>query len=325
MGPLLRAALVLTLLEPAFLLTQAPRGLPTLEPVPSLHVRFDPWSMNLTWACGDNTTSVQCGMRTRKRGPVTMKLQEHQCHCSFPNAVLHQGATFTVTASVGRRPVTEKLDFPNPGAQGTAAQNVSCHIYKADFMNCTWARGPAAPEKVQYFLHIRDLKSRSSRECPYYLRDARTTHVGCHLPGASAFGSAIYILVNGTSPSAAIQFFDDTLILKTIEIYDPPGNISVHCNDSQCLVQWDTPRIRLFLSNLEMGYQLDIHRQNSMQPSDHQLVEVSGGRGNQYTFLKPQPRAKHAVRMRAADSRILEWGPWSQPVEFGLLGCLFLE
>lgn len=317
MGPLVRAALVLTLLEPACLLTQEPRGRPTVAPAPSLHVTFDPWRKNLTWACGDHTTAVQCGMRTRKRGSVTMRLEKRQCHCAFPAAVLHQGATFSVTATVGPRPVTETLAFANPGGQGTAAQNVSCLVYRADFMNCTWARGPAAPENVQYFLHLRDLQSGSERECPYYLRDARASHVGCHLQGASEFGSEMYILVNGTSPSAGIQFFDDRLILKTIEIYDPPGNITIHCNASQCLVQWDTPRIRTFLSNWEMEYQLDIHRQNSRQPSDHQLVEVSGGRGNQYTFPKPLPRAKHTVRMRAADSRVLEWGPWSQPVEFG--------
>ncbi|XP_006774589.2 PREDICTED: granulocyte-macrophage colony-stimulating factor receptor subunit alpha-like [Myotis davidii] len=130
-------------------------------------------------------------------------------------------------------------------------------------MNCTWARGPAAPENVQYFLHLRDLQSGSERECPYYLRDARASHVGCHLQGASEFGSEMYILVNGTSPSAGIQFFDDRLILKTIEIYDPPGNITIHCNASQCLIQWDTPRIRMFLSNWEMEYQLDIHREVS--------------------------------------------------------------
>ncbi|KAK1327456.1 hypothetical protein QTO34_013092 [Cnephaeus nilssonii] len=329
MGPLVSAALVLTLLDPAFLLTQDSRDLPTVERVPSLSVRFDPWRMNLTWDCGENTTSIQCGMTTRKKGPVTMRLKENQCHCTFPRAVLRGAPNFTVTANIGPRQVTQRLSYSNPGGQGTAAQNVSCLIYMADFMNCTWDKGPAAPDNVQYSLHIRDLRSGSRRECPRYLGDTGTTHVGCHLQGASAFGSEIYILVNGTSPSAGIQFFDDTLMLKKIEIYDPPDNITIECNASHCVLQWDTPRIRVFLSNWELQYQLDIHRQNSMQPSDHQLVDISGAWRNTYVFQKPLPRAKHAVRMRAADSRLLQWGPWSQPVEFGsgewLSGAFFIS
>lgn len=317
MGALLRAVLALMLLDEACPLTQEPQELPTAGPVPSLNIRFDAWRMNLTWNCGENTTAVQCGMATGRRGSVTMTLKRRQCHCTFRGAVLHRGAAFTVTADVGPRRVTEKLSYANPGGQGTAAQNVSCLVYKADLMNCTWARGAAAPEGVQYFLHIRDLQSGSARECPSYLSDARATHVGCHLRGASRFSSEIYILVNGTSPSAGIQFFDDKLTLKTIEIYDPPSNITVHCNASHCLVQWDTPTIRMFLSNWELQYQLDIHRQDSMQPSDHQLVEVSGDAGNKYVFPNPQPTSKHTVQMRAADSRVLEWGPWSQPVAFG--------
>lgn len=39
--------------------------------------------------------------------------------------------------------------------------------------------------------------------------------------------------------------------------------------------------------------------------------------GNEYQLLSPQPRDVHTLRIRAADTRVLQWGAWSQPVTFG--------
>lgn len=46
-------------------------------------------------------------------------------------------------------------------------------------------------------------------------------------------------------------------------------------------------------------------------------IEVPGYLGNKYHLLSPQPRAAHTLRIRAADTRVLQWGAWSQPVTFG--------
>ena len=42
------------------------------------------------------------------------------------------------------------------------------------------------------------------------------THVGCHLDFVSELRHQIYILVNGSSETTGIQFFDDILLLKKI-------------------------------------------------------------------------------------------------------------
>lgn len=47
------------------------------------------------------------------------------------------------------------LSFP-AGAEGSAAQNLTCAIHDAGVMTCLWGAGPAAPRDVQYFLHIRN-------------------------------------------------------------------------------------------------------------------------------------------------------------------------
>ncbi|XP_010852388.1 PREDICTED: granulocyte-macrophage colony-stimulating factor receptor subunit alpha isoform X3 [Bison bison bison] len=182
-------------------------------------------------------------------------------------------------------------------------------------MNCSWAKGRAAPDDVQYFLYIRS-KKRIERECPRYLKDSGT-HVGCHLQDLSGLTSYNYFLVNGTSQETGIQFFDSVLLLKEIEQYNPPDNITVQCNESHCLIRWEKPRTRQQWPNREFQYQLDIQRRRDTSSGRSQLIVVFGDSGNRYNFPKPGSKAKHTVKIRTADARKAHWGAWSQPVEFG--------
>ncbi|KAM9668455.1 granulocyte-macrophage colony-stimulating factor receptor subunit alpha isoform 7-T9 [Dama dama] len=182
-------------------------------------------------------------------------------------------------------------------------------------MNCSWAKGRAAPDDVQYFLYTRS-KKRIERECPHYLKDSGT-HVGCHLRDLSGLTSYSYFLVNGTSQETGIQFFDSLLLLKEIEQYNAPDNITVHCNESHCLIRWEQPRTRQPRSNREFQYQLDIQRWHDTSSSRNQPIVVFGDSGNRYNFPKPGSKAKHTVKIRTADARKARWGAWSQPVEFG--------
>ena len=44
------------------------------------------------------------------------------------------------------------------------------------------------------------------------------------------------------------------------ERYNAPDNISVHCNESHCLIRWQQPRTRQPRSSREFQYQLDVQR-----------------------------------------------------------------
>ncbi|XP_039101247.1 granulocyte-macrophage colony-stimulating factor receptor subunit alpha-like isoform X6 [Hyaena hyaena] len=201
------------------------------------------------------------------------------------------------------------------GGEDTAAQNFSCFIYNVSFMNCTWARGPAAPEDVQYFLYIQNSKKKVVQECPQYI-EASGTHVGCYVNDLSWLSFYNYFLVNGTSRHIGIQFFDSILSTKKIEVYSAPRNVSVNCNASHCLVAWGRPRTRQALSARDFKYQLHIEKQNK-EHTGNQLIDVSGDLENKYNFPCPEPRAKHTVKIRTSDARAERWGPWSQPLEFG--------
>lgn len=39
--------------------------------------------------------------------------------------------------------------------------------------------------------------------------------------------------------------------------------------------------------------------------------------GNEYYLLIPHSSATHTLRIRAADTQVLQWGAWSQPITFG--------
>ncbi|XP_008566366.1 PREDICTED: granulocyte-macrophage colony-stimulating factor receptor subunit alpha [Galeopterus variegatus] len=312
--------LILSLiLEPEFLLTQEQLDPPTREPVSSssLNVKFNPRTMALTWDCKENATDIQCLMIHKEKGRIIKKPTKEECSCAFQEFSLHEGVTLEVCISTSQRLFQEKLLFTNPGGAGTAAWNFSCVIYNADFMNCTWAKGPAAPRDVQYFLYMQNSKkTERERECPHYIQDSGT-HVGCHMEDLSGLSFRNYFLVNGTSQGTGIQFFDTILSIKEIEQFSPPANVTVHCNTSHCLIWWEQPRTYKHRSSKEFQYQLDIQRQSLESSSRNSLIDVSGDFENKYSFPSREPRAKHAVKIRAADARIPHWSAWSQPVEFG--------
>nr|XP_045729791.1 granulocyte-macrophage colony-stimulating factor receptor subunit alpha isoform X1 [Mirounga angustirostris] len=316
MGLLATAVLFCMLLDPVLLQTLEQQDLPNVEGVPSLNMKFDSWRMELSWDCKENATYLECVMIHKENGPIQITPQEKECHCKFSDYSLHDGVTLMVKVNSTQRPIPETLVYTNSGGEGTAAQNFSCFIYNANFMNCSWAKGQAAPDDVQYFLYIRDSRRKRERECPHYIEDSGT-HVGCHLDDLSGLAYYNYFLVNGTSQRTGIQFFDSVLSWKKIEIYSPPNNISVHCNKSYCVIRWEKPKTRHKLSNMEFKYQLDIQKQSTKEHSEDQPIEVPGNLENNYSFPSPEPRPKHTVKIRTSDARIQNWGYWSQPTEFG--------
>ncbi|XP_055233188.1 granulocyte-macrophage colony-stimulating factor receptor subunit alpha isoform X4 [Gorilla gorilla gorilla] len=313
---LVTSLLLCELPHPAFLLIAEKSDLRTVVPASGLNVRFDSRTMNLSWDCQENTTFSRCFLTDKKNRVVEPRLSNNECSCTFREICLHGGVTFEVHVNTSQRGFQQKLLYPNSGREGTAAQNFSCFIYNADLMNCTWARGPTAPHDVQYFLYIQNSKRRKEIRCPYYIQDSGT-HVGCHLDNLSGLTSRNYFLVNGTSREIGIQFFDSLLDTKKIERFNPPSNVTVRCNRTHCLVRWKQPRTYQKLSYLDFQYQLDIHRKNTQPGTENLLITVSGDLENRYNFPSSEPRAKHSVKIRAADVRILNWSSWSEAIEFG--------
>ncbi|XP_074248511.1 granulocyte-macrophage colony-stimulating factor receptor subunit alpha-like [Saimiri boliviensis] len=250
------------------------------------------------------------------------ELRKKECSCTFREVTLHRGVTFEVHVQTSQGEFQEKMPFPTSGNRPTSAsQNFSCFIYNVDFMNCCWAWGPTAPCDVHYFLSIQDSKGRREIPCPYYTQDAGT-HVGCHLNNLSGLSSRNYFLVTGTSREVGIQFFNSLLEVNksgtlVTERSDPPGNITVTCNKTQCVVRWRQPRTRQRRHFLEFRYQLHVCRQNSQPDTENTLITIQGDLDNTCNLPSSEARAKRTVKMRTADFCILTWGPWSRPTEFG--------
>ncbi|XP_054400246.1 granulocyte-macrophage colony-stimulating factor receptor subunit alpha isoform X4 [Pongo abelii] len=293
---LVTSLLLCELPHPAFLLIPEKSDPPTVVPASSLNVRFDSRTMNLSWDCQENTTFSRCFLTDKKNRVVEPRLNNNECSCTFREICLHGGVTFEVHVNTSQRGFQQKLLYLNSGREGTAAQNFSCFIYNVDFMNCTWARGPTAPRDVQYFLYIQNSKRRREIRCPYYMQDSGT-HVGCHLDNLSGLTSRNYFLVNGTSREIGIQFFDSLLDTKKIEQFNPPGNVTVHCNTTHCIVRWKQPRTYQKLSYLDFQYQLDVHRKCGQEETET-LPHLHGDPMYTGGALVPQPPGPSVDVMR---------------------------
>ncbi|KAM6141166.1 granulocyte-macrophage colony-stimulating factor receptor subunit alpha-like [Erethizon dorsatum] len=277
-----------------------------LEPALRLNVTFNSESRTLSWNCLENATNIRCKMIRKKMEPTEIRLRGEACMYTFDYILLHTGVTFEVHATVQGRSIWGELQYHNPGLEGTAARGLSCFIYDASSLNCTWARGLAAPRDVQYFLFIANTKTHIQKECPLYTLD-EGTHTGCDLRDLSLLGFNNYFLLNGTSTGTPIQFFDSIWNTKEIEQLSPPDNVTVYCNVSHCRVRWRRPRTWSTLSYKDFQYQLDIQR----------WVDIAGQVENEFCFPSPEPRARHQVRVRAVDARGGLWSAWSRPAEFG--------
>nr|XP_012329768.1 granulocyte-macrophage colony-stimulating factor receptor subunit alpha isoform X1 [Aotus nancymaae] len=267
------------LLHAAVLLSTGNSGRPTVAPASGLNITFDSRTMKLSWNCIENTTLSRCILIHKKDGPIEYRLRNKECSCTFREVTLHGGVTFEVHVHTSQGVFQEKMPYPNSGREGTAARNFSCFIYNADFMNCSWARGPTAPRDVQYFLSMQDAKGRREIRCPYYMKDSGT-HVGCHLHNLTGLTSRNYFLVTGSSREVGIQFFDSLLDTNKIERFDPPSNVTVTCNNTQCVVRWRQPRTHQRLPYLEFRYQLHVCRENCQPDAENTLVSDTTDRSH---------------------------------------------
>ncbi|XP_071069548.1 granulocyte-macrophage colony-stimulating factor receptor subunit alpha isoform X2 [Dasypus novemcinctus] len=255
------AVMLSSLLLPASPLARDHQDLTTRN----LNMTFDPREWKLSWECQENATNVACFM-IHKEGPFKKKPEAKACHCTFSPLPLSDGVTFEVKMTINQSLFMGRLNYPNSGGEGTAPQNISCFIYDARFMNCTWEKGPAAPGDIQYFLYVR-ASEKEETECPHYRSDSGT-HVACHFDDLQYLTFHNYFLVNGTSQQVGIQFSDLFLSLQEIERISPPANTSVTCNTSHCLIRWEKPRTYHRLSHWDLQYQLDIRQQGSEDGDD---------------------------------------------------------
>ncbi|XP_016077187.1 PREDICTED: granulocyte-macrophage colony-stimulating factor receptor subunit alpha-like [Miniopterus natalensis] len=279
---------------------------------PVVNMKLDPRRKLLTWNYRRNVTWQECKIDTPPKFSTRQRPQarDDTYFCRFPNAVVHRGATLTVTVSADGETFQEVLDFRNSGREGSGAVNFSCLIYDVHLMKCSWRPGPAAPADIQY--HLYGWTSRQDREveCPRYIADLRGTHVGCHFDElvGPQLTETYFFWVNGTSQETAVQFVDVSP-LKTIEMekYNPPANITVQYNGSHHIIRWDNPKMRLGMSSGALCYELDIQRE----------VLQRGSEDNVYVMPSSSASAQHTVRARVKFAYSRLWSDWSDALRFG--------
>ncbi|XP_007501082.2 granulocyte-macrophage colony-stimulating factor receptor subunit alpha isoform X1 [Monodelphis domestica] len=281
--------------------------------VPGLSVTVvnkDPRKTELTWDNTDNITTPTYVMETHN-SPVMDENYIKKVCCHFSTC----RATFMHYLAIYQNTSKREVIFNNIGEEDTAATNFSCLVYNAEFMNCTWTIGRAAPSDVQYHLYSQTAKGKQETECTSYIRNSQARHIGCHFDKLKEFKGQAYFLINGTSKNVKIKnFCSEKIFLLHIEKYNPPSNITVNCSKSNCLIQWQKPKTRIKFGDSEWDYQLDIQKEGSLDT--YELLKIRGTEKNEYEYPLYDTEAKYILKMRT-NHRNENWSDWSKPIVFG--------
>lgn len=289
---------------------------------PIVNLTLDPRKRILSWNSRRTVTQQTCTIATPLDPDTSQepRVRNNDTYfCSFPNAVLHRGATLTVNATSEGQEFSEELAFNNSGKEGSGAQNLSCVIYNIRLMNCSWTRGPAAPADVRYQLYMWTSLHGNVSECSHYILDSAGTRVGCHFNelGEGHTTDDYFFLVNGTSSGTDIPFLDFPSVNgPRLEKYNPPANLTVKENVSHYVIRWDAPAMRYSLSNSVLCYALDIQKTGSF--SKREPVLLSRQHKNEYRLPSSDARGEHTVRMRVRHVLFQIWSEWSSTHRFGV-------
>lgn len=288
---------------------------------PIVNLTLDSRKKILSWNSRRIVTQQTCAIVTPLDPDTSQEPQVRNdtYFCTFPNAVLHRGATLTVNATSEGQDFSHQLAFSNPGKEGSGAQDLSCIIYNVRLMNCSWTRGPAAPADVQYQLYSWTSLHGNVSECSHYVLDSAGTRVGCHFDelGEGHTTDDYFFLVNGTSSDSDIQFLDSPSVNgPSLEKYNPPANVTVQDNVSHFVIRWDAPAMRYSLSNSVLRYALDIQKMGSF--SKREPVFLSRQYKNKYRLPRADVTGEHTVRMRVQHVLFQIWSEWSSTHHFGV-------
>ncbi|XP_069868755.1 granulocyte-macrophage colony-stimulating factor receptor subunit alpha-like isoform X1 [Dipodomys merriami] len=296
----------------------------TPDPSPSLNVTFDPSTWRLHWACLA-APDARCRLLHPDLGPIEMGAQTWPgspaqegplCYCQFGLLPLHRSPRFEVLMAEAEKTVIRGLNYANPGLPDSAATNLSCQVFEARALNCSWTPGPSAPPDTEYSLSLTFSRNHQAQACPGIPRDSMGPWV-CHLAHLPNATTRIYVRIEGLSPMAPVRFYDAVFKTRDLERFEPPDNITVTCDPARCTIAWTRPQTWQNLKDPDFHYQLSLTRCDHHPGTPDLPIEVSGTFSNAYTLPSPEPRPRQVLRVRAGDVRVGSWGVWSRPLEFG--------
>ncbi|XP_012892188.1 PREDICTED: granulocyte-macrophage colony-stimulating factor receptor subunit alpha-like, partial [Dipodomys ordii] len=181
------------------------------------------------------------------------------CYCQFGFLPLHRSPRFEVFMADAKKTVIGGLVYPNPGLPDSAATNLSCQVFESRALNCSWTPGHSAPPDTEYSLFLTFSRNHQAQVCPCVPRDSMGPWA-CHLAPLPHATTRLYIRIEGSSPTAAVRFYDAVFKTRELERFDPPDNITVTCDPARCTIAWTRPRTWQNLKDPDFHYQLSLTR-----------------------------------------------------------------
>ncbi|KAM9301075.1 granulocyte-macrophage colony-stimulating factor receptor subunit alpha-like [Morus bassanus] len=286
---------------------------------PIRNVKINWRKMELSWESSKNFSMYTCTIMGRQLKHRNKEVNSPLC--TFPVELylpLHEGVFFRI--AVPNTNISETCTFIPGGMNGSAIEKFSCVIYNVSLMNCTWQAGRDAPGDTQYFLYWKNSRDDNNMECEFYIKGENGRNVGCRFKNVRIEDDKAYFLVNGSSNSSVIQFYDEYIQLYKIEILTPPLNVTVNCtgDPADCIITWQPPLTSHMKNEECFQYEISIkNKDESKEKKKDQPVEV---RNHNYIFHNYNEKKEYLLKIRARGKRCLvssSWGEWSKPIKFG--------
>ncbi|KAF4008046.1 hypothetical protein G4228_019594 [Cervus hanglu yarkandensis] len=289
---------------------------------PIVNVRLDSRKKILSWNTRGIVTRQTCAIVTPlDPDDISPNLQvrnNDSYFCTFPNAVLHQGATLTVNATSEGREFSHQLTFTNPGkgkpmhSWGLVVRSKKLHR-EGDERSTVLCLDSVSEASTGY-------PSRETWPCPKYMQNQQGVNVQCHFDSISLkpqlqSHTLFRFLVNGTSGGSKIPCRETLHRLQEIEILAAPNITKTWCNKNYSFMEWEVKS--LFTEDLK--YELEIqkalsvsHRSAGVSPCCLLAFQLQT---ELKTFMLRNP-GSYTVKVKAMDSMFFRrrpQGQWSAP------------
>uniref|UniRef100_A0A803JRR2 Granulocyte-macrophage colony-stimulating factor receptor subunit alpha n=1 Tax=Xenopus tropicalis TaxID=8364 RepID=A0A803JRR2_XENTR len=198
------------------------------------------------------------------------------------------------------------------GENQTSAENVGCSLYHDSVVNCSWDFGKKAPKDTIYSLRL--YQSNTWEECQDYKTDLAARQMHCSFKVLKIqYKQRAYLVVEGSSNTTPILFYDQWINLCENEILMPPRNILINASTHGVEIKWEKPETHTYYSDHCFKYEITL-KEEKMQDKTYNVDKKLHFTVHEFTSNQQfQLKVRAKRNFGCSDTK---WSTWSETSKF---------
>uniref|UniRef100_A0A803KDI7 Granulocyte-macrophage colony-stimulating factor receptor subunit alpha n=1 Tax=Xenopus tropicalis TaxID=8364 RepID=A0A803KDI7_XENTR len=298
----------------------------TAQEVSPLHVKIKngtvkPAYISITWDCNiteEMKNYKYCATIKEKDAALEQPIDINNCSAEFfignfgVALNLHEGVSVKIKANNDEAENIKWTTFYPEGENQTSAENVGCSLYHDSVVNCSWDFGKKAPKDTIYSLRL--YQSNTWEECQDYKTDLAARQMHCSFKVLKIqYKQRAYLVVEGSSNTTPILFYDQWINLCENEILMPPRNIHINASTHGVEIKWEKPEKQTHHPDHCFKYEITL-KEEKMQDKTYNVdmklhFTVHEFTSNQQFQLKVRAKRDFGC----SDTK---WSKWSETSKF---------